>query len=398
MRPTTFRTSATLVTTTTAPTTASVDYEEDVEEISPIRGNEGPIPPLPPANLRTTKGSPAQQARLLFQEHVMNDEEEDRNEREVELVQKKTKEKTKTNNKSSVKGTSLSPPTKGGRSSKRKPNEISKEKLQQLRITPKPTSGAKVLMTTGPTTTSDEELEAVFVRSKGPSKLLSGTIHYTDRPTTTPLPTTTTSRPTTTSTPSPTTTSPDMTTTLPPNVVQQQIQKENQPNALLNQISIHQLISEAMPTLQMSVVPVYFVNRVTKAVMAVPYLIMKSISKMPLIPGMFDGLSKMSNPSVPSNLMHFQNQRLQRITPTLNGLNLLTLRPSVRERNPVQSVEDSDDVSFEMPRKSDVTELDIEQEKAAESESEDETDSKSDQFSSASKVREWVVLPPSNSK
>ena len=72
--------------------------------------------------------------------------------------------------------------------------------------------------------------------------------------------------------------------------------------SIANKISIHQLVSEAMPSLQMSVVPVYFVNKVTKNVMAIPYLVMKSVSKMPLLPGMFDGLNGFSQ-----NLINFQH-------------------------------------------------------------------------------------------
>ncbi|RWS11713.1 hypothetical protein B4U79_07107 [Dinothrombium tinctorium] len=67
-------------------------------------------------------------------------------------------------------------------------------------------------------------------------------------------------------------------------------------------LSIHQLISEAMPTLQMSIVPVYFMNKETKSLITVPYLVMKSISKMPLIPGMFSGLNNENN-----NLANFQH-------------------------------------------------------------------------------------------
>lgn len=72
--------------------------------------------------------------------------------------------------------------------------------------------------------------------------------------------------------------------------------------SIANKISIHQLVSEAMPSLQMSVVPVYFVNKVTKNVMAIPYLVMKSVSKMPLLPGMFDGINGISQ-----NLLNFQH-------------------------------------------------------------------------------------------
>ncbi|KAI1298751.1 hypothetical protein HDE_04027 [Halotydeus destructor] len=76
--------------------------------------------------------------------------------------------------------------------------------------------------------------------------------------------------------------------------------------SIANKISVHQLVSEAMPTLQMSIVPVYFVNKSTKNVMAIPYLVMKSTSKMPLLPGMFDGVNGVSQ-----NILNFQHSPLR---------------------------------------------------------------------------------------
>lgn len=95
-----------------------------------------------------------------------------------------------------------------------------------------------------------------------------------------------------------------------------------------SKISIHQLISQAMPTLQMSVVPIYFMNKATRTVMAVPYLVMKSVSKMPLIPGMVDALSSPSM-SGAQNLMSFAMNKMQRsgVPPAM-----LALKPSVTEK------------------------------------------------------------------
>lgn len=92
--------------------------------------------------------------------------------------------------------------------------------------------------------------------------------------------------------------------------------KENNSKSLANKLSVHQLIAEAMPSLQMSVQPVYFYNKATRSLVAIPYLVMKSISKMPLLPGMLEsGLSPLTPSSMNSNslnLVHSPlNQRLR---------------------------------------------------------------------------------------
>ncbi|XP_074604596.1 uncharacterized protein LOC141857629 [Brevipalpus obovatus] len=85
--------------------------------------------------------------------------------------------------------------------------------------------------------------------------------------------------------------------------------KEMKTRTLANKLSIHQLIAEAMPSLQMSVVPVYFYNKASKSLVAVPYLIMKSVSKMPLLPSMLEsGLSSSITPptsAINGNLLNF---------------------------------------------------------------------------------------------
>lgn len=82
--------------------------------------------------------------------------------------------------------------------------------------------------------------------------------------------------------------------------------------SMKNRISVHQLVSESMPSVSMSIVPVYFVNRVTKSVITVPYLTMKSISKMPLLPGMYGGDSSSNIPPMMNGLIKLQSHRIQR--------------------------------------------------------------------------------------
>ena len=385
-------------TTTSQPTTPNIEYDEDVEEITPVRNNNEPLPPLPPAPIRSShssfKGSPAQQARLLmFQEHLINDEEEDSNEREVELLANKRKKNHSTGGKGSSAG------SKGNQPKGNPENEISREKLQQQRL-------RETEVTTRQPT-----------KSSSPPKLIQGNNRY-DRPPAAPTTTTTTTRRPVTTTATTTTTS---TTTLPPPTTSTstttalplaspftaQVQKNHEDNTVFDRLSVHQLISEAMPTLQMSVVPVYFMNRATKAVIAVPYLVMKSISKMPLLPNgmipneMFSGLRGLnsltsSNPSPKLFPNHFQNQRLipkKGSSPlnnglNTNGLNLLTLRPTVQEKGNLGQSEDTDDVSFDVPKKGDsliTQEADsIQQEKSSETEleSEDEAEPRADIASS----------------
>ena len=381
-------TSAAPTTTTASPTTISGDYDDDVEEVNPVRANEPSL-----SSMRIlTKGSPAQQARAMFQEHISNEEDEDSNEREVEVlsqrnIKKASKDKRKPN------------AVKGG------PKETSREKLEQQRLrdnikeTMKETTTrspqARVFMSSGPPSTNKKE--AVFVKPQSKSgssgRLVEGNIRY-DKPFSTTTIPTTTSQTTITNTTAAKIPSTTTTTVTPTAASELHRNRDSESNSIFDKISIHQLISEAMPTLQMSVVPVYFMNRATKQVIAVPYLVMKSISKMPLIPNgmMFDGMSPVSR------LSHFQNQRLSqsRLIPPLTkgGFNLLTLRPNLVE-DPPQSVEESDDLPSEVAKK-------IQQEKNEENselESEDDvSDPRSDLAGSASVNKWFTIHPPTKSK
>lgn len=82
-------------------------------------------------------------------------------------------------------------------------------------------------------------------------------------------------------------------------------QQQQHKKDLHHKLSVHQLISESMPTLQMSVSPIYFYNKATKSLVAVPYLIMKSISKMPLLPNMMDAVGSQLGGS--NNLLNYVN-------------------------------------------------------------------------------------------
>jgi hypothetical protein len=336
------------------------DYDDEVEEVTPVRVNELSASRLPPSQIRSsTKGSPAQQARLLFQEHISSEDEEDGNEREVELVSQNNQSNSK-KTKKKVQSPSDPAGVKGGM----RENEISREKLQQQRLTTtkKPQAKFSLLSVPGPPnpTNDDRELVKSLVKNVTPAKLVQGNIRY-DRPfAPTNAPAVATPQNITVSPTSTSTTSTTFTSTLPPSTTsmeQLQRSRSSPTSSIFDKISVHQLISEAMPTLQMSVVPVYFMNRGTKQVVAVPYLVMKSISKMPLIPNgsMFDSMTPVGR------LSHFQNQRLSQsrvIAPTQNnGFNLLTFKPNIIEETGVshqplaQSVEESDDVSFEIPKK-----------------------------------------------
>lgn len=102
--------------------------------------------------------------------------------------------------------------------------------------------------------------------------------------------------------------------------------------SMRNRISIHQLVSESMPSVSMSIVPVYFVNRVTKSVITVPYLTMKSVSKMPLLPGMYGDAT--GSASSMSNLLRLQSHRIQRSN-FKSGHSLFKLLQSESATSPV---------------------------------------------------------------
>ncbi|KAI1298752.1 hypothetical protein HDE_04026 [Halotydeus destructor] len=62
-----------------------------------------------------------------------------------------------------------------------------------------------------------------------------------------------------------------------------------------NQMLVYQIIRESAPSLETSVIPVHFVHRTSRKVTTIPYLVTKSISKVPLLPGIYDKLSGFSN-------------------------------------------------------------------------------------------------------
>ena len=80
-----------------------------------------------------------------------------------------------------------------------------------------------------------------------------------------------------------------------------------------DKITLHQMISESMPTLDISVVPMYFVNKASNKVMAIPYLVMRSTSKMPLLPGMFsrnEGSESLGQTTTASDVMNQFSQMI----------------------------------------------------------------------------------------
>lgn len=76
------------------------------------------------------------------------------------------------------------------------------------------------------------------------------------------------------------------------NLIKQPTEEERQKN---DEISIHQLIREAMPNLQISISFVHFLNKATRSLVSIPYLVMKSTSKFPLLPGSFNSLDNDNN-------------------------------------------------------------------------------------------------------
>ena len=286
------QTSTTTTTTTTSrpspiyvsSTTPFSEYDDDDE-------NREPLPIPPPAPLRMGKTSPAQQARLMLQHDQAG---------QSGKAEEQKKERQEATRSSSVKGGSK----------KSKENEIRQEKVDKAEPTtikspPPPTTTTTTTTTTTPTPPALE-------RESEPLMIRPSTGHIRGRLSEMPE---------------------TATTTMAPEMGRgehsQMLQLERE--LPQNKISIHQLISQAMPTLQMSVVPVYFMNRATRTVMAVPYLVMKSVSKMPLIPGMVDGLTPPSLPGA-QTLLSFASHRIQRNNALRQSSNTVTLQPSVVEQ------------------------------------------------------------------
>lgn len=277
-------------------TTPATDYDDDNDEDEEREGP--PIPP--PAPLRMGKTSPAQQARLLMHHDQSNGQ--------TGKSDEQRKERLEDMRTSGIKGTSK----------KAKDNEIRQEKMDRsepttVRSPPPPPTTTTTTTTTSSTTTEasaalERESETVMARPST-GRIKGRLTEMSD------------------------VTSNEAEMEQPEKMMR--MERENPQS----KISIHQLISQAMPTLQMSVVPVYFMNKATRTVMAVPYLVMKSVSKMPLIPGMVDGLPA-SSMSGAQNLLSFaMNNKMQRTSSPRSPVPaMLTLSPSVAEKTSMPSM------------------------------------------------------------